>query len=91
MLGSYTINREVKPRLVEQLVQVNIDGAGNRTNLFGHSRREREVVCHVAADDLNVNRGRQTKVQDLGDDISGLKKNAVAGRAFGNSSRNFCT
>src|SRR5260370_15568796 len=32
----------------KQLVQVHIDGAGDFTDLFGHLRRQREIVGHIA-------------------------------------------
>ncbi len=82
LLRSHAVDREVQPGLVEQLVQVHIDGAGDRTDLFGHSRRKREVVRHVAADDLNVNRGRQAKVQNLGDDVGWLEEERSGGESL---------
>src|SRR5713101_5291779 len=50
-------------------MQMYIDSAGDRTDLFGHSRRKCEVMRHVTTDDLNVNGSGETEVQDLGDDV----------------------
>src|SRR5580704_2045807 len=63
-------------------MQVDIDGAWNRSDLFGHSRRKRSVVRHVVPDDLNVNRGRQAKVQDLGDDVGWLEEELRGGKVL---------
>ena len=58
LLRSHAVHREVQPRLIEQLVQMHIDGAGHRADLFGHSAASAKLCAISAADDLNVDRAQ---------------------------------
>src|ERR1700676_929800 len=61
---------------------MHVNGAGNRTDFFCHSGCQREIVGHVGTDDLNVNRGRKTEVQKLGDDVSRLEEERGGGESL---------
>src|SRR5258708_2345107 len=53
---------------------MNVDGTGHGPDPLGNAGGECEIVSHVAADDLNVDRRGKTEIQGLGDDIGRLKE-----------------
>ena len=57
-------------RLVERLLNSQIDGAGNDIfNLLIKLVRKGAVRNKVTAHDLNIERRRQSEIENLGDDI----------------------
>src|ERR1700722_5208802 len=66
---------------VERLLYVHIDGAGNVTQASSDALCDCEVGVGIEAGDRDVDRGRRAEVQDLRDDVGGLKEKLDAGKA----------
>ena len=66
----------------EQLLHVDIGGAGNVPHPVGDLLRDVVVALLVGADHLHVDRRGQSEVQNLGDDVGRLEEELHAGEAL---------
>ena len=80
LLGLGAVHGDVEPRFVVNLLDVDIDRAGNLLELIRDLVGQRQVLGHVLADELDVDRRGQAEVEDLVDDIRGLEKELRAGK-----------
>src|SRR5438270_13560694 len=66
---------------VESLLHVYVYCAGNMTNFVGQFFRNQGIALLIVAGDGHVDRGRSAEVQNLRDDVGGLKKELHAGES----------
>src|SRR5882724_3407815 len=75
--GAVDVHKE--SRSIEGLLHVDIDGAGNVAHLRCQFLRHHVIALLVCAGDGDVDRGRSAKIQDLRDDVRGLKEKLHTG------------
>ena len=63
------VDRDLEGRIVELLLDACIDDAGNLPHLLQHIVGHATVGIDVLAADLDVDRRRQTEIEDLGDHV----------------------
>src|SRR5271157_3319704 len=71
----------MKRRQRHHLLHVDIGSAGNLFHPVRDLLRDEVVALHISAGDLNIDRRRQSKVQDLSDDVGGLEEKLDARKA----------
>ena len=69
-------------RLVEGLLHVHVNRAGNVTHLARQLLRDREISDLIVAHDRHVDRRGRTEVQNLRDDVGGLEEELNAGETL---------
>src|SRR5215471_3564949 len=72
LLRTRAIDFQLQFGRIRDLVQTNVDGAGNLSQAALDFACD-PVVLRGISGDLDINRRRQTKIQNLADDVSGLK------------------
>jgi len=66
-------------RQIHQLLHVHVSGAGHLAEAVGNLIRERMAGLDIGADDLNVDGSGQTEIQNLSNDVGGLKEKLHSG------------
>ncbi len=68
-LGAVYIDK--KMRVVERLLDVQIGGPGHVTYILQQLVDKYAIALYVVANDLDIDGGRQTEIEDLGNHIHG--------------------
>ncbi len=76
LLGERAVGIDHDPRRVEDLLHMDVHRAGNPSEVCGDLLRHAEIRARFRyrARDLDVDRRGQTEVEDLTDDIGGLRE-----------------
>src|SRR5690242_9112514 len=80
-LRARTVHIHVQRRFVESLLNVNVGGAGNVSNFVGQFLRDGVVTGLVGSQELDVDGSRRPEIENLRDDVGGLKEKLDAGEA----------
>src|SRR6185369_4170260 len=80
LLGTNTIDIEVKRRIIIQLLHMDVDCTGNVTHAVGDLLSYGVVAGIVGTGELDVDGSRSSEVENLGDDISRLEEELDAGK-----------
>src|SRR5207302_4146038 len=83
LLNPCPVDVILEPRLIDELLNVYINGSRYRPHLLGNLRGNGEVAFKVLADKLNIQRGRNTKVERLADNVCGLKEEGSPRKLLG--------
>src|SRR5664279_5440469 len=67
----------------QHLLHVDVGSSGYLLDPVRNLLRDKVISLQVSASDLDVERGRQPKVQDLRNDVSGLEKKVPPGETAG--------
>src|SRR5262249_61354094 len=81
LLRAPPVDVDVDGRRVDDLLQADVDGAGDGAHTTHQVLRDLHVL-RVAADELHVDRRRQAEVQDLPHDVGGLGGGHEVGQAI---------
>src|SRR6202051_1045855 len=73
---------EAQIRLIERLLDPQIRRSCNTSHLRQHCIRIEPVPCQVISHDLNVDRGWQSKIQNLADHVGGQESERNAWELF---------
>ena len=69
--GLRSIHCHIERRVIEILLDAGVGDAGHLANLAQDLVGDLTIVLDIGSFDLNIDRRRQAKVQNLGDDIRG--------------------
>ena len=81
--GFGAVDRDVKLRVIEILLDARVGHAGHVANLFQDVIRNRAIRLDIGAVDLNIHRRRQSEIQNLRDDVGREKIKRHAGKFGG--------
>src|SRR6185369_12179495 len=87
LLGTNTIDIEVKRRIIIQLLHMDIDCTGNVTHAVGDLLSYGVVAGIVGTGELDIDGSRSSEVENLGNDVSRLEEELDARKL----SRQFAT
>ena len=81
--GLGAIHSQLNARLIEKLVNPEVDGARDGLELAQKICREGVIGFHIRAGQLNVDGSRQTEVENLAHDVRRLSEEREVGKPFG--------
>src|SRR5277367_2024125 len=82
LVDARAVHVEIERGQAEHLLHVDIGCSGNVAQFIGDFLADEVVGCDVLTDDLNVDRGGQSEIENLGDDVGGLEEKFDAGKTL---------